>query len=175
MKYYMNKLCVILLTLLILVGFSSCETDENYYWKSGTLDIKFNLNIDHNGYGQAYTTVRITEIPQFNPSREDLIGIKTNDSWITISNLLRGDVINRFYIEVPGVGVYAYETPISIREDAAKIIIDDNAYFNFMRNVNELLYRNGAVDMKITFYSNIYDGGPAYFDISNNLDLEVRD
>lgn len=174
MRLNKNKLFVVLLTVFTLVAFSSCHVDD-YYWKNATLDVNFNLNLDRNGYSQAYTTVRIQEIPEFNPSYDDLTGLRTNDSWLEISNLLRGDVINRFYIEVAGVGTYAYETPISVREDKAIVTIDDDAYYNFMRNVNDLLYRDGAVSMTVTFYSNIDDGGPVYFDIKNNLELEVRD
>lgn len=174
MKLYKNKLFAVILTVVAVVMFSSCSSDD-YYWKNGTLDVKFNLNLDRNGYSEAFTTVRISEIPEINLSREDIYDMRTNDAWLEISNLKRGDYIDRFYIDVVGVGTYAYETPISVRSDGEIITIDDNAYFNFMRNVNNLIYRNGAVDMKISFYSRIYDGGPIYFDIQNNLDLELRD
>lgn len=174
MKLYKNKLFAVILTVFAIVAFSSCSSDD-YYWRTGTLNVEFDLGLDRNGYSEVYTTVYIDEIPQFNPSRDDLTDLRTNDAWLSISGLLQGDIINRFYIDVVGVGTYAYETPISIRQDGQVIEIDDTAYFNFMRNVNNLLFRNGSVDMKITFYSKIYDGGPVYFDIKNNLELELRD
>jgi hypothetical protein len=173
MKCYKNNIFTVILIIITIVAFSSCHVDD-YYWKKGTLDVNFDLNLDYYGYAQVFTTVRIQEIPELNLSREDLTGLRTNDAWLEISNLRRNDYIERFYIEVAGVGTYAYETPISIRTDGEVITIDDNTFFNYMSKVNAFLYRDGAVDMKITFYSRIYDGGPIYFDIKNNLDLEIR-
>lgn len=173
MRSTKNKLFATILTIVTVITFSSCTTDD-YYWKTGTLDVKFNMNLDRNGYSQAYTTVRIQEIPEVDFSREEIYDLRTNDAWLELSNLKRGDYIERFYINVAGVGTYAYESPISVRSDGEIITIDDDAYFNFMRNVNALLYRNGAVDMRVTFHSRIYDGGPIYFGIHNNLELELR-
>lgn len=177
MKRYKNKLIAAVIVVFAIISFTSCENE--YYWKDGTLDVNFDVYADRNGYDEIYTTVRIEEIPQFNPSREDLVDLVTKDSWMKLSNLRRGDYIDRFYIEVAGVGRFAYERPISIRDDNAEVIIDDYAapgFFNFMRDVNYNIYRYGAVDMKITFYSRIYNNvEPIYFDIKSNLDLEVRD
>lgn len=175
MKKYANKLLAVSLVVFALLAFSSCHSDDDdYFWRKGTLDISFDLYPStNNGYVETTTTVYIDEIPEFNPNREDLMDLVTNDSWLTLSNFLRGDYIDRFYIDVDGVGTYSYEYTISIRYDGEEIVIDDNSYFNFMRNVNDRLYRYGYVNMRIRMYTGIYDRGPVYLDIQNNLDLEI--
>lgn len=170
-----NIFIAVLFSIVTLVSFSSCERDD--YWKKGTLDLKFDFNTTNQGYARIATTVYLDEIPEFNPNRETLIGMSTKDTWIEISNVVYGDVIDRIDIDVAGVGVYRIG-PISIRNDVDYITIDDSnsrGYFNFMNDVNYRLYRDGRVNMIVTIYSNVYDGGPVFFDIRNIFDLQLRD
>lgn len=177
MKELKKTLFTATLLLIGILTFSSCSSDDDYHyqWRSTTLDIGFDLYTSNiNGYAEVSTTVYIEEIVDFNPNREDLINLRTTDSWLILSNFERGNYIDRFYIDVEGVGTYSYEYPISIRFDGEEILIDDDSYFNFMRDVNNLLYYDGFVNMRIRIYTNIYDDFPVYFDIHNNLDIEVR-
>ena len=172
MKRY--RLGLILLTIIVGFSFTSCETDD--YWKSGTLDIKFDLHPDtYDGYVQVTTIVRDVEIAEFNPSREDIIDIQLNDAWLEMSNFKRGDYIERFYIEAQGIGTFSFETPISIRETGQIVTVDNNAYFNFMQDVMNKLAYNKSIRITVTMYTRIYDGGPIYFDMKNNLDLRLTD
>lgn len=173
MKRY--KLFIALFSIIALVSFTSCENDD--YWKKGTLDLNFNLNTNNKGYARVVTNVYIDEIPEFNPNREDLIGMSTKDSWIEISNFKYGDYIDRIDIEVAGVGIYSIGS-ISIRDNVGYITIDENnsrGYFNFMNDVFYRLYMDGSITMSITMYSNVYDGGPILFDVRNIFDLQMRD
>lgn len=173
-KKLTNKLFLVLALVSGVIAFSSCSSHD-YEWRRATLDIQFDMSPNpSNGYVDVSTTVYLDEIPEFNPSRERIVDLVTNDSWLNISNFLRGDYIDTFYIDVAGVGTYRYEIPIKIRQDDEIFTLDDNGYYNFMRDVNYLLLRDGAVDMRIRMYTNVYDGGPIYFDMQNNLDIEVR-
>ncbi|MDR1882390.1 MAG: hypothetical protein LBR26_06355 [Prevotella sp.] len=172
MKKY--KYFAVLSALVALFSFSSCESD---YWKKGTLSLQFDLDTNNKGYARVARIVYIDEIPEFNPYRETLVGMTTKDTWIEISNLVYGDFIDRIDIDVAGVGVYSIG-PISIRNDVDYITIDESSYrgyFNFMNDVNYRLYRDGRINLAITIYSNVYDGGPVYFDIRNIFDLQMRD
>lgn len=174
MKPY--KLLAVVFSIITLFAFSSCERDHDY-WKKGTLNVELDLNTNNRGYGRVATTVYIDEIPEFNPNRETLIGLVTKDSWMEISNLAYGDIIDRIDIDVAGVGVYSIGT-IIIRNDVDYITIDDSnsrGYSNFMNDVNYRLFRDGRINMVVTIYSNVYDGGPIYCDIKNIFDLELRD
>lgn len=173
MKRY--KLFIALFSIIALVSFTSCENDD--YWKKGTLDLNFNLNTNNKGYARVVTNVYIDEIPEFNPNREDLIGMSIKDSWVEISNLTYGDYIDRIDIEVAGVGIYSIG-PISIRDNVGYITIDEDnsrGYLNFMNDAFYRLYMDGSITMSITMYSNVYDGGPILFDIRNIFDLQMRD
>lgn len=170
----LHKLGFILLTIVVGLSFTSC--DEDYYWKNANLDIKFNIEPDtYDGYDKVYTVVRDVDISGYNPAREEISSIRLDDAWLELSNFKRGDYINKFYIDVEGVGTYPYEWPISIRSDNEVITIDNDSYYYFMEDaINRLAYR-GSIKVTVTIYTRIYDGGPIYFDLKNNLSLYIRE
>lgn len=174
MNFYKLTL-ITLFSLVIGFSFSSCDKDREYN-KSGALEADFDLLLNGNGYSQTLTRrISIDEIQNYQRSKEDLLGVELLDAFFELDNLRKYDHIDRINIAVNGVGVYSYTIPINVRYDGEIIIIGDASYRDFMYNVIDLLLHDGFVDVKIELYSKIYDGGPIYFGLRNNLNLRVRD
>jgi hypothetical protein len=172
MKKYRNKLFTAVLVILAAVSFTSC-TNDNEYWISTTLDFETNIPVMTNG--RFDQTIRVDEsfIKDFRPSREDLLDIKTFNSWLVISNMLRED---RVTLSLVANGNIRYDFRDVISPDSkGEYYIEDNGFYNFMIDVVDVIRARGYVDIKIFGTSNIEDGGPLVFTFENNIDLYIRD
>lgn len=169
----LHKALFIVLTLVVGLSFTSCEND--YYWKRAEMDFSIPVYGDRNGKFDYTMTIRDVDIQGFNPSREDLVSIRTNVAWLEVAGFISGDVVDYFSIEVDGVGRYDYNYPIRIKNDGDYVEIEDQVFFSFMQDVWIRVLNRGGVDVRVYGSSNIYNDGPFYFDFKNRLELELRD
>lgn len=170
MRRYKNKLFAILLSVLAVISFTSCENDD--YLVSTTLDFETEVPIMSNG--RFNKTIRVDEslIKDFKPGREDLLDINTLNSWLTISSMLRED---RVTLSLVADGNISYEFRDVISPNSkGEYVIEDNGFYNFMIDVIDIIRARGYVDITIFGTSNIGDGGPLLFTFENNIDIYVR-
>lgn len=171
MKKYKNKLFTAILLVCALLSFSSCENDSR--WIASTLDFEAEVPFRSDGYYNYTIRIYDTDITDFRPSRQDLLDIRTLDAWLIISNFKRRDRVN-LRLVANGNIVYDHLSTISPNIDN-EYVINDDAYFNFMADVIDIVRRRGYVDITITGNSNIGDGGPLVFTFENNIDIYIRD
>lgn len=170
MRKYKSNIFAILLGLLTMVSFSSCVNDED--WLSTTLDFETKIQVATNG--RFSQTIRVDEyfIKGFSPGRETLLDIRTLNSWLTVSNMLRED---RVGLSLVADGNFRYDFDGTISPNSkGEYYIEDSRFYNFMVDVIDVMRVKGYVDITILGTSNIDDGGPLVFSFGNNIDAYVR-
>lgn len=171
MKANKNKLFALLLGLFTLFSFSSCDPDDDQ-WISTTLDFKTDVPVYNNGnFNQ---TIRLDDsfIYNFRPGRDELLDIRTLNSWLTISNMLRPD---RVHFSLIANGNLKYDFIGTVSPDKnGEFYIQDEGFYSFMRDAIDVMRVRGFVDITIFGTSNISDGGPLIFNFGNNVDIHLR-
>lgn len=173
MKKYRLKTLLLFMTIMSIVGLSSCDVDD-YYWRETRFDFSESVLVDRRtGYFDEIVRILDTDIQGYNPAREDLVAINPLRSWFIMSNIVREDRIDNLRIEAAG-RTYDFRGIISGNLDN-EFTVDEPAYNAFMTDaLRELDYR-GYLDIRISGRSNIYDGGPIVFNFFNNLDIQLRE
>lgn len=182
MKYYMNKLCIILFTLLILVGFSSCETEDNYEWRRGTLNLSTEfddepIHTDNRGRFSFSYDLRAEDIGGIDVRRMEIVDVSSYSSEIFLfrGELFRpGDLIN---IRLGADGVNTRILRMIVGNDREAIVIDADHYLlkEFMADMVYNLARRGQLRFYIdgelvsTPQSTYFD-----FEVLNDFDFEIR-
>lgn len=182
MKYYMNKLCVILFTLVVLVGFSSCETDD--YISRTNLNCGFQSYTNKTGFfssngGGDYT---FNDLPGL--GHGNIIGMEYQGTELTITGDLRyGDVIRDLYIDVEGMTPFLFSPKIDVLKDYEVMVFDtynDPQFYDFMNSVMRRFYNQGRINIVVDGYlTNRYgvpiNGTKIEIYLKSYLDVRMRE
>lgn len=169
MKKYKN----IMLAVAVCILAASCESYDEYWVNT---ELNFEVEVPVDSRGRLYQRVRVddTYITDYYPSRERLLNINLIKSWIEISNVFRNDRVTSLTIVANDDIAYEFRGVISgDRNDMD--YIDDDAYYDFMFDVMDIISTRGYVDLEIFGTSNIPDEGPLIFTFVNTIDAYMRD
>jgi hypothetical protein len=177
-----NIFIAVLFSIVMLVSFSSCESDDDYLVRSG-LYCDFLSTSNNKGYfasngGGSYS---FRDLPDLGYG--DIIGMEYRGTTLTITGDIReGDVIRDLYISVQGVGDFLYASDIEVYKDYEKIVFNtsnDREFYNFMNDVMYKFYRDGRINIVVDGYITNYQGvgiGNVEMEIylDSSLDVTVR-
>lgn len=181
MRFTKNKLFATILTIVTVVTFSSCTTDE-YEWRRGTLNLSTENNsepvyTDNRGRFSFSYDLRAEDIGGIDTRRVEVVDVRPYSSEIFLfrGELFRpGDLIN-IRLEADGVNPRTLRMIVNNNRDAMVIDADHPLLQEFMSDMVYILARRGQLNFYI-------DGEllnipqKTYFDFKavNEFDFEVR-
>lgn len=158
MKEYKNKLFAILLSLLVVVSFTSCD---DYEWREGTMDYYATINAAPNGVIQDDLPINFNYV-RVDGSYNRIDDIRFYGGYITVEPK---SYIDRFTLSISNSDVYL---PVIVQNSVGGKL-EGRQVDDFLNAVVEVVRRNG--------YATIYVDGTAAslarFDLNFFIDIDA--
>lgn len=163
-----------LLALIIGLGVTSCEKN-NDYWVSSNFDYEL-PPISKNGDFITSGNIRLGDIRTVNQSRSSIIDIETKNAWLLLEgDITRNDDFIIYSITINGVMLpltnYRYN---ATGTEQSITFQNDPAYIDFMYRAMKLLNENGQITVSVNGWSRM-STGKLYIVLCHNLDVLVRE
>ncbi|MDR2950379.1 MAG: hypothetical protein LBV71_14400 [Prevotella sp.] len=182
MKLYKNKLFAVILTVVAVVTFSSCSSDDDYEWRRGTLNLstefdKDPIYTDNKGRFSFSYDLRAEDIGGIDARRLDIVDVRSIESEVFLfygELFVAGDHVN---IRLSADGVNSRTLRMIVDNDKEAKVIDADYHLlqEFMSDMAYNLARRGQLNFYID--GELLDiPQQTYFDfeVKNIFDFEIR-